>query len=322
MLRLVPAEGWILETILAETHTIWHEQLPLPAFRRWWAAQLRTPWGQGRLRRLALLDGESVIASVKVYDFDAVLDDERIGVCGLGAVFTQTAHRGHGYGRTLITRVLDQAASRGQQMALLFSEIGVDYYARIGFVPVQIRDATFQVADPPQRGAPATLVRAGDERDFDAVVTMGRLMAARFRFHLERDRTLLHYAIAKQRLKAGLAPHGTRELQFFVAEEGASAAAYVILGVEADVWTILECGDRDAPGARVGAMLQALIAREPTARPKQIVGRLAPGMVPPQVTMVARHPPREQMMMRPLDGATVTPPLEEGDVLYWRTDLF
>ncbi|MGE3509611.1 MAG: GNAT family N-acetyltransferase [Vicinamibacterales bacterium] len=322
MLHLVPAEGRILETILAETHTIWHDRLPLPAFHRWWAAQLRTPWGERRLRRLALVDGHSVIASVKVYDFDAVLDGERIAICGLGAVFTQAAYRGHGHGRTLITRVLDQAASRGQQMALLFSEIGVDYYARIGFVPVPAQDAILHVADPPQRGAPATLVRAGDERDFDAIVTMGRLRAAPFRFHLERDRTFVHYAIAKQRLRAGLAPHGTRELQFFVAEEGASAAAYVILGVEADVWTMLECGDRDPTGARVGAMLQVLIAREPTARPRQILGRLAPGMAPPQVTIVARHPTREQMMMRPLDGATVTPPLEEDDVLYWRTDLF
>ena len=51
--------------------------------------------------------------------------------------------------------------------------------------------------------------------------------------------------------------------EFFVAEEGASAVAYVVLNVNANGWTLEEAGDRDPAGARLGAMLQVLLAREP-----------------------------------------------------------
>jgi GNAT superfamily N-acetyltransferase len=268
------------------------------------------------------MDGDTVLASTKIYDFDAVLDSRPVGVCGLGAVFTLPAHRGHGHATTLIERVLEQALAKGQRLSLLFSEIGIDYYARIGFTAVPSHDATFRVADPPQRGAPATLVRVGDDRDYEAMAAMGRVRGSPFRFHLDRDRGLVQYAIAKQRLRAGLTADGARELQFFVAEEGATAVAYVVLAVEGGVWTILECGDRDPTGARIGAMFQVLIAREPSQRPPTINGRLPPGLLPPQMTVVDRVTSNEIMMIRPLGGTRIDRALEEHEVLYWRNDLF
>ena len=33
---------------------------------------------------------------------------------------------------------------------------------------------------------------------------------------------------------------------------------YVVISVVGETWTIEDCGDRDASGARVGALLQAL----------------------------------------------------------------
>lgn len=331
MLQLVEAQGAILEEILRGTHPIWHDQMSWDAYVRFWNAQLKTPWGRTHLRRVALVDGPRVLASLKIYHFDAVLDGRPVGVCGLGAVFTQPEYRGQGHARVLIERVLENATAMGQQWALLFSEIGIDYYARIGFIGVPAHDATFVVAaPPPNRGAPATLVRAGDDRDLDAIVALGRTRAEPYRFHFDRDRGLVQYTLAKQRLRAGLAPSGTRSLEFFVAEEGASAVAYVMLAVEGGTWTLLECGDRDPTGARIGAMLQVLIAREPGQPAPTIVGRLPAGLLPPQVTVTGRHVPlapdgtgsTEHMMIRPLGDGIVAPPLGEADVLYWRSDLF
>src|SRR6202008_1971833 len=71
------------------------------------------------------------------------------------------------------------------------------------------------------------------------------------------------YAITTRRLLAGLGSAHARKLQFLIAEEGIPAAAYVVLSVVGNDWTLEECGDRDPSGARVGALLQALIAREP-----------------------------------------------------------
>src|SRR2546425_2621948 len=255
MADLAPAEGPHLEAILNATYDIWHDGLSRAAYARFYQAQLATPWGRRALARLALIERGEVLASGKLYLFDATLDGRPVRVAGLGAIFTQPAHRGRGAARELVERMLEHAVSGGADLALLFSEIGADYYARLGFTAIPTHERTIIVAESDRRGAPATMVRAGDDRDLRDIVAMGAARAAGFRFHLNRDRDLVHYAIAKKRLLAGLGPPGLRAVQFFIAEEGASAAAYVVIGVKGGEWTLEECGDRDPSGARVGAIL-------------------------------------------------------------------
>ena len=224
MPTVVLAEGQILHRILSETHVIWSEGLAREPYARWWALQLKTAWGRGHLRRLALVDGDEVLASAKEYLFDARLDGRTVPVVGLGAVFTLSAHRGKGHARELIERMLAEASVHAD-LALLFSEIGPDYYAKLGFEVVPTPEYAIRVAAPARRGAPATMIRSGEDRDLAAIAALGRERAAGFRFHLERDADLIQYGIAKKRLLAGLGPAGLRELQFFVAEEGAAAVA-------------------------------------------------------------------------------------------------
>ena len=98
------------------------------------------------------------------------------------------------------------------------------------------------------------------------------------------------------------------------------AVAYVVITARSGAWTIEECGDRDPAGARVGAILQTLIAREPAAARPVIRGWLPQGFLPPQLTVVGRARSSEVMMIRALAGAT--PRMKAEDVLYWRADLF
>ena len=76
-----------------------------------------------------------------------------------------------------------------------------------------------------------------------------------------------------------MGPAGDREVQFFIAEEGASAVAYVVISVRGGAWVLEECGDRDPAGARVGAILQVLMARDPSALAAGD-DRVAPGGLP------------------------------------------
>jgi hypothetical protein len=121
-------------------------------------------------------------------------------------------------------------------------------------------------------------------------------------------------------LRAGLGQAGARQLHFFIAEEGITAAAYVVISIVGGTWTIEECGDRDPSGARVGAILQALIAREPVERRPTIRAWLTRGFVPPQVRIVSAKPSTDVLRVRSL-GATVQPRLAGDDVLYWRSDI-
>jgi hypothetical protein len=112
-----------------------------------------------------------------------------------------------------------------------------------------------------------------------------------------------------------------RQLHFFIAEEGVTAAAYVVISVAGHTWTLEECGDRDPSGAPVGAMLQALIAREPAEDRPVIRAWLPAHFAPPQVTTTAAGRSTEVMMMRVLGSTAARTRLSADDVLYWHDDI-
>ena len=207
-------------------------------------------------------------------------------------------------------------------MALLFAKPGLDDHLRAGFEAIPSSEVTLHVAESPRYGAPMTMVRVGEERDLAAIVAMGRVRAAPFRFHLDRDIDLVRFAMTRKRLLAGLGSPSARQLHFFIAEEGITAAAYVVVSVAGDRWTLEECGDRDVSGARVGALLQALIAREPIEPRPTIRGWLPPGFLPPQVTVVSSAPPTELVGVRVLNTAALPTRLSVDEVLYWHNDAF
>jgi GNAT superfamily N-acetyltransferase len=323
VLTLVRAEAALIDRVLDATYALWHDGLSRVNYGKFHAAQTRTPWGVAHQRMYALVDGDHLLASAKRYDLTAVIHGTRSQVCGLGAVFTAPAHRGRGYAGELIERLLAQASEDGAALALLFSEIGPEYYARQRFEVVPAPPTVpIRVAESARYGAPMTMIRGGDARDLEAIAAMGRSRAAPAAFHLERSAGFIQHGITKKRLLAGLGRPGARELHFFIAEEGLTAAAYVVVSVAGSVWTIEECGDRDPTGARVGAILQALIAREPHERRPTITAWLPPGFAPPQVTLGAATPSPAVMMMRALDRGMTVPQVSSEDVLYWRSDLF
>ena len=319
-MRLVPADDPLLERILDHTYTTWNEGLTREAYGKWNAAQLRTPWGRDHLHRFALLDDEgALLASAKRYRLDARLDGRDVRVAGIGAVFTPPERRRRGHAAQLIELLLAQEQREGAALAVLFSEIGARFYERLGFAVVPIDEVDVDVAH--KDGAPAMLVRAGDDRDLPAIAAMHVTRAAPARLALRRDPAQIHFALSRKRLQAGLGPPGLKQTEFFVAEEGASAVAYVVLTVSSGGWTLEEAGDRDPAAARLGGMLQVLLAREPSQKRPLIRAWWPAGMaVPPQVTLTNRVPARDLLMVRPL--TKVAMPTRAEDVFYWRSDYF
>lgn len=320
-MRVVAAEGELLERILDGTWSIWNEGLSRPATGLWNTGQLRTPWGRERLRRFALVEDDGrLLASAKRYRFEVMAGGRAVQMCGFGAVFTPEPERGRGHASRLLEEVMDSERREGVALAALFSEIGTRFYERLGFVAIPRDEVTVRVR--PKDGAPAMLVRAGEERDLAAISAMHDIRTAGVPFALRRDTPLVHYAIAKKRMLAGLGPTGLRHVEFFVAEEGTSAVAYVVLSANANGWTLEEAGDRDPAGARLGAMLQVLVAREPS-HPVPLIRAWWPSAfpVPPQLELTDPTPARDVLMLRPLT-ADVHVPRTAEEVFYWRSDHF
>jgi GNAT superfamily N-acetyltransferase len=322
-MQLVTAEGPILEEILDATYPVWHEGLTRDAYAAWNAAQLRTTWGADHLRRFALLDDHRRwVASAKRYLWPIRLDGVDAVMCGVGALFTRPEERGQGYATMMIEHLTELSRREGATVAGLFSEIGERFYERLGFRTVPLDEVDVRVDR--KDGAPAMLVRSGEQRDLPALASLHATRSADVPFVLRRDRALIEYALSKKRLLAGLG-QGTararRQTEFFVAEEGASAVAYVVLTVSPAGWTLEEAGDRDPAGARLGAILQVLLAREPSRAAPLIRAWWPPAMpVPPQMRLENRVPARDIFMLRPI--ADVRIPSRADEVFYWRSDYF
>ena len=319
---LVVAAGPLLDHIFDHTFPVWNEGLTRAAYGQWNKAQLRTPWGSRNLHRFALLaDDGSLLASAKRYRIDVSLDGRDGWMAGIGAVFTPESRRGQGHATRLIEMLIERERADGAMLASLFSEIGAEFYARLGFRTIPLDEVTVTVKR--KDGAPAMLVRGGEERDLADIAVMHATRTASVRFALRRDPALLGYALSKKRLLAGLGPSGLRQVEFFVAEEGRSAVAYVVLSENANGWTLEEAGDRDPAGARLGAMLQVMLARHPAEPVPEIKGWWPHGFVPPQMKVVASTPTQEVLMIRPLrDRILPLPPLAAAEVVYWHADYF
>ncbi len=321
-LMLIPAVGPVLERVLDDTYALWHDGLSRENYGRFWLAQRKTTWGAQHLDRVALQDGPHIVASAKRYDLSFRIDGRLRRVLGIGAVFTAPAYRGRGAARETIARIIDTAEAEGYEFAALFSEIAPAFYEKLDFVPVPLNRMQLAV-DRKRGGSPAVLVRSADDRDVPAIAEMSAARTADARLALNRSDDFIRHTLTTRRLLAGLGPPGLREVEVLVTEEGHQAVAYLVSVAHRGVWFIEDAGDRDPAGARLGAMLQAMLARHPGEAVPEIRTWWPHSLVPPQVTVTATAPTEEILMIRPLkDRSLPLPPLSADEVAYWHADYF
>jgi hypothetical protein len=319
MPTLVVDEDALLARVIDALPPAARDGLSATAFVTFERAVQKTAWAVDHRRRYALLDGDVVLATAVRGVLAARLDEQPVRVCAIESLWADPARDAATHTAALIAGVIDAARTEGADLVVLSGPSDGAWTIPEGFEPIPTTDVEVRVIESTRYGAPMTMVRGGEDRDLAAIVAMGDVRARRSRFHLVRDEAFVKYALTRRRLVAGLAPAGRRELRFLIAEEGTTAAAYVVLTATAGRWTIEECGDRDAGGARVGALLQAAIAREPVEQRPAISGWLPPGFAPPQLTI--RPSPASPMVLFARGLSAPWPRLTADQVLYWRTDL-
>jgi len=303
-------DGPLVEAVLDETYPIWGQGLAREAYSRWNRAQAQTVWGRTHFRRVGFVKDGAVLASAKTYALSCRIGSTPANLVGIGALFVSPAVRRRSYGRALLDEISDDAARRGCAGVLLFSEIGPDFYARAGFVVVPREITTLTIST--RAGAPAALVRTGESTDLAEISDICSAGARDAAFALDRSKDFLGFMLARRRLLAGLGPPGLRSIEFHVTEEAYRAVAYVVLMHGVDGTRLLDCGDRDPSGARIGAMLVGLAARDPSRRLSSVTGWVPANLHPPQLEVGARSPSHDLMMIRWLNG---TKPLAPDAVI-------
>jgi hypothetical protein len=276
-----------------------------------------------RIRGVTFVKDGERLASATRYTCVAVRDGCAVRVYAVGDVSAPGATAADDVARqTLVEQVVSEARADGAAVALLFPPLDREWCRERRFVDITPDTLTLAIAPGRRPGAPMTMIRAGEDRDLAAIAAMGQLQAAPFRFHLDRDVDFVQHAIISRRLLAGLGAPGAREFHFFVVEEGSTAVAYAMLSASAGEWWIEACGDRDPAGHRVGAILQALLARDPSAPAPRIRAWLPASLVPPQATVTAREPSPLTVMACMVGAGTSDRRLNAAETLYWKSDVF
>jgi len=313
---LVPADGRLTERILDGTHAIWSEGLDRSDYSRWQGAQLHTAWGRRHLRRLALLDGDDLLTSAKQYDLTVRIGADRLPVLGIGAVFTPPHHRGRGHARRLIEAMTIEGEQRGCRAALLFSEIGPDYYQSMGFEVVPRDGLTFDAT----ASRPGALVaRDGQARDLPAMADLNAHLCPPSGLALERSADFIDFGLVRRRRLAELSTSRRVVVEWLVVEDGGRLSAYLIATRRPRGLVIEDCGDVEPTGAQVADLVAALVARA-SFHPPIVHGWLPEAFRswtrPANWRAVTDH----VMMIKAIGGA---PPLSiAGPLTYWNLDVF
>ena len=285
------------------------------AFVQYHLALSRAPWAQTHRRLLALVDGDSLLATASRHELVGILDGAPVRIGVLGEITESTP--GSGHASLLIERLLEADTADGVHLSVIHGESGLQLPEHLH--RVQTTRLTLRVTESVRRGAPMAPVRSGDRNDLTFIAALPSLDGSRRRLEIGRSADYLDFVITRRRLRAGLAPTGLRQLLFLVVEEGMRPAAYVVISVVGTEWVVESCGDHDQSGARVGAMLQALIARAPAERRPSITAWLPGGFLPPQLAVTSSVSASDGIWLGSLSGAHL--PLSAEDVTFWRGDV-
>lgn len=134
MPRVTTASRDQIEAIYRESHALWGTGLSLSDYVGLWDELAATAWARRNARFLVSVDASGrVLSSLKHYRPDIRLFGRPARATVIGAVFTPRAERGRGHGSSLVREVLATARESGDQVAMLFSDIGTIYYESLGF---------------------------------------------------------------------------------------------------------------------------------------------------------------------------------------------
>jgi hypothetical protein len=126
--------------------------------------------GSGLMRYAGLLDASGqLLCSAKVYRLRLFSPLGEHPAVGLGTVSTPDRERGRGHASKLVRAVLDEGRQQGADAALLFSDIGVELYQRLGFRALAAPQAQCELRRLPSGGSELELEVVDDAADLLAL---------------------------------------------------------------------------------------------------------------------------------------------------------
>ncbi len=152
---------------------IWGGGLEEPRFVAFQRRLADAAEAKDRFRLLGLFEGARMLAAMKAYELNGGYAGRALKLLGMGAVFTPPELRRRGHAALMLKLAMAQAAGLGQAAAVLFSDIGAEYYQRLGFRALESRECTVGAGELPHTSGfrPAA---PGDELALSRIFASGR----------------------------------------------------------------------------------------------------------------------------------------------------
>ncbi|MCA1827004.1 MAG: GNAT family N-acetyltransferase [Myxococcales bacterium] len=192
----------------------------------------------GRYRLLGWFEGGRMLSAMKAYDLRGSCARRPLKLFGIGAVFTPPALRRNGHAASMLRAAMDEYREKGAQAAVLFSDIDIEYYERLGFRVVESRECSVEAGALPRPSSGFRPAMPGDEPQMTRLFGASRTHETRFA--LDRDGWTLRFQL--RRLRELARARGIGEPEWGIVVDG-SAAAMIRYG--RDTVDVLEAGWTD-----------------------------------------------------------------------------
>lgn len=178
-------------------HPIWGGLLDEARFLAFQRRLADAPEARGRYRMLGWFDGVRLLSAFKQYDLQGTIASRALRIVGIGAVFTPPPLRRQGHAFAMLRCAIERARESGADAALLFSDIDVRYYERLGFVPVESRETSVTASHLPRPAGGFRPATSGDEPRLSHIFAESRRDEPRLR--LLRDEWTVRFQLRRLR---------------------------------------------------------------------------------------------------------------------------
>jgi len=292
-----------IEAIYRESHALWGAGLSYSDYVEFWADVRETGWARDHYRHLVWADGRGgILSSLKLYRPEVRLGRRRVRAAGIGAVFTPVRHRRKGHAAAMLRAVVQEARRRGDAFAILFTDIGTEYYARLGFQALPAFESWGRL--PARlRAATGLSLRSMDVEDLPRVREAHDSWCAPRPFAFLRDDAQWGYLLVRAASFYRRYDGSDLTQRYRLALRDGRFCGYLVAVEGVGQWVVREVGARDGDLDVMADILRAGGMEARAAGLHQVYGWLAPGLAERMPEWRLRTEPRKQAipMVAPLD---------------------
>ncbi|HEX5044978.1 MAG TPA: GNAT family N-acetyltransferase [Candidatus Polarisedimenticolaceae bacterium] len=283
-----------IESIYRESHALWGAGLSYSDYVEFWADVRETGWARDHYRHLVWADGRGgILSSLKLYGPEVRLGSCRVRAAGIGAVFTPVRHRRKGHAAAMLRAVLEEARRRGDAFAILFTDIGTEYYARLGFQALPAFESWGRL--PARlRPPPELALRPMESTDLAEVRAAHDAWCAPRPFAFLRDQAQWGYLLVRAASFYRRYDGSDLTQRYRLALRDGRFCGYLVAVEGVGQWVVREVGAVDGDLALMADILRAGGTEARGAGLQQVYGWLAPGLAERLPEWRLRTEPRKQ----------------------------